>query len=83
MEGVEMSWIWPIIAVLIIFMWTYALIDIVRRRHTMSGLRIVVWVIAVFVFPVLGAIVYFLVHGFRGPPETPRDREMEDRLPLA
>jgi hypothetical protein len=77
-----MSWIWPILAVLVIFMWTFAVIDIVRRRHTMSGVGIVAWLIAIFVLPVLGALVYFLVHGIHGPPTAQRDPE-EERLPLA
>ncbi len=78
-----MSWIWPILAVLIIFMWTFAVVDIVRRRHTMSGVGIVAWLIAIVVFPVLGTIVYFLVHGLHGPPAEQREPEIEDRLPLA
>jgi Phospholipase_D-nuclease N-terminal len=78
-----MSWIWPILAVLVIFMWTFAVIDIVRRRHTMSGVGIVAWLIAIVVFPVVGTIVYFLVHGIHGPPAAQRDPEVEERLPLA
>jgi Phospholipase_D-nuclease N-terminal len=83
MEGVEMSWIWPILAVLVIVLWTLAVINIVRFRHTMSGVKIVAWLIAIVVFPVLGAIAYFLVHGTSGPPAAPRDPEIGDRLPDA
>ena len=78
-----MSWIWPILGVLVFVMWTLAVVDIVRRRHTMSGVRIVAWVVAILVFPILGTIVYFLVHGLSGPPGAPRDPEMGGRLPDA
>jgi hypothetical protein len=68
-----MSWIWPIVAIAVIALWTYALIDIVRRRHSMSGGKIAAWVIIILVFPILGTIVYFLVRG-SGPGEpVPRE----------
>jgi hypothetical protein len=67
-----MSWIWPILAVLVVAAWTFAVIDIIRRRHTMPGAKIAAWVIVILVFPVLGAIVYFLVHGRGEPTGAPR-----------
>jgi len=68
-----MSWIWPILAIALIAMWTYTLVDIVRRRHEMSGGKIAAWVIVVFVFPILGTIAYFLVHGAGGGEAAPRE----------
>jgi hypothetical protein len=68
-----MSWIWPILAILVVAAWVFALIDIVRRRHSMSGGKIAAWLIAVFVFPVLGTIAYFIVHGAGGGTAAPRD----------
>ncbi|HKF13927.1 MAG TPA: PLD nuclease N-terminal domain-containing protein [Gaiellaceae bacterium] len=68
-----MSWIWPIIAFAVIALWVYAWIDIIRRRHTMSGGKIAAWVLVILIFPVLGAIVYFLARG-AGPGEpVPRE----------
>jgi hypothetical protein len=67
-----MSWIWPIVGVLIVAAWTFAVIDIIRRRHAMSGTKIAAWVIVILVFPVLGAIVYFIVHGRGGATDAPR-----------
>jgi hypothetical protein len=68
-----MSWIWPIVAIAVIALWVYALIDIVKRRHSMSGGKIAAWVIIILVFPILGTIVYFLVRG-SGPGEpVPRE----------
>lgn len=74
-----MSWIWPIVGIAIVAMWTAAVVDIVRRRHTMSGLRVAIWVLVVLVFPVLGAIVYFVVHAGGGRASTaPRDDALRD-----
>jgi Phospholipase_D-nuclease N-terminal len=72
-EGEQvMEWIWAILIVLVAAMWLLALIDIIRRRHTMSGGKIAAWVIAILVFPVAGAIAYFLVHGVGGGEAAPR-----------
>jgi hypothetical protein len=67
-----MSWLWPILAIAVIAMWVLALVDIFRRRHSMSGGKIAAWLIAVFVFPILGTIAYFLVHGAGGSQAAPR-----------
>ena len=77
-----MSWIWPIVGVLIVAAWTFAVVDIIRRRHTMSGAKVAAWVIVILVFPVLGAIAYFIVHAGGGPPGAPRDADTEARLRL-
>jgi hypothetical protein len=74
-----MSWIWAILVVLVAAMWVAALIDIVRRRHEMSGGKIAAWVIAILVFPVAGAIAYFLVHGAGGSSGAPRDADIGGR----
>lgn len=75
-----MSWIWPILAILVIAAWVWAVIDIIRRRHTMSGGKIAAWIIVILVFPVAGAIVYFLVNGMGGGEAgAPRDPEMGGR----
>lgn len=74
-----MSWIWPILAILVIILWTAALIDIVRRRHQMSGARIALWVLVLIVFPVVGAIVYFLFNSVGGAfSGAPRDEVARD-----
>jgi hypothetical protein len=74
-----MSWIWPILAILVVAMWVIAVIDIVRRRHERSAGRTVAWVIAVLVFPVVGTIAYFLANGAGGSSAAPRDPEMGGR----
>jgi predicted PurR-regulated permease PerM len=68
-----MSWIWPILAIALIAMWTYTLVDIVRRRHERSGGKTAAWVIVVIIFPLLGTIAYFLVNGAGGGEAAPRE----------
>ena len=67
-----MEWIWAILIVLIAAMWLLALIDIIRRRHERSGGKIAAWVIAILVFPVAGAIAYFLANAAGGGEAAPR-----------
>jgi phospholipase D-like protein len=75
-----MSWIWPILTILIIAAWVFAVVDIIRRRHTMSGGKIAAWIIVIIVFPILGAIVYYVVNGMGGgASEAPRGQEMGGR----
>jgi hypothetical protein len=74
-----MSWIWPILAILVIILWTAALIDIVRRRHQMSGVKIAIWVLVLILFPILGVIAYFVVHSVGGAfSGAPRDEVVRD-----
>lgn len=68
-----MYWIWPILAVLVFIVWLAAFVDIIRRRHTMSAGKIVAWVIVIFIFPVFGALAYFIVHGAGGSQAAPRE----------
>jgi hypothetical protein len=74
-----MSWIWPILVVVVVLMWTFALVDIIRRRHDRSGGKIAAWVIIILVFPVLGAIVYFLANVGGGASDVPRDADIGGR----
>jgi Phospholipase_D-nuclease N-terminal len=68
-----MSWIWPILAILVIALWVAALLDIVRRRHAMPRGRIAAWVVAIVVVPIVGTIASFSVRGAGGSRGTPRD----------
>jgi Phospholipase_D-nuclease N-terminal len=67
-----MSWIWPILAMLVVTMWVLAFVDIARRRHAMSGVEIAAWVIVLIVLPVLGAAAYFVVRALRDPTTVGR-----------
>jgi hypothetical protein len=74
-----MTWIWPILGILVVAMWMLAAWDIIRRRHERSAGKIAAWVIAILVFPVVGTIAYFLVNGAGGGSGAPRDAEMGGR----
>jgi Phospholipase_D-nuclease N-terminal len=58
-----MAWFWWLFGVIVVVMWAFALIGIIGRRHTMSGGKLAAWLILVLVFPIGGALIYFLVHG--------------------
>jgi hypothetical protein len=74
-----MTWIWPILGILVVAMWMYALYDIIKRRHEMSGAKIAAWVIVILVFPVVGVIVYYLANVAGGPSGAPRGPEAGGR----
>jgi hypothetical protein len=61
-----MAWFWWLLVLGVITMWVLTVVDLVRRRHAMSGGKLAAWVILVIVFPVLGSVVYFLVNGTAG-----------------
>jgi len=50
----------------LIMLWVFGLSDIFRRRD-LSGLAKVLWVLAIVFLPVIGLLIYFVVHP--GPPE--------------
>jgi Phospholipase_D-nuclease N-terminal len=77
-----MSWIWPILVVVVGVIWTLSLLDLfVRRRHTMSWGRITLWVLAFFVFPIVGSAVYFVLHAARGGmPRLPDEEPLRGPL---
>jgi len=51
----------------VIALWIYALVDIIRRRRSLSGGKLAAWLILIFVLPVFGTLVYLLVNGAAGP----------------
>jgi hypothetical protein len=75
------AWFWWLIAAVVIVLWVAAIVDIIRRRHAMSGAKLFTWLILVLVFPVLGTVVYFLVHGAGTPMPTPADAQRATRHP--
>lgn len=61
-----MAWFWWLIGVVVVALWVFAIVDIVRRRHSMSGGKLAAWLILVLVLPVFGTFVYLLVNGVAG-----------------
>jgi hypothetical protein len=68
-EGVW--WIFVMFA-WILFFWMFIAIfaDILRRRD-LSGIKKALWILAIFVLPLLGILIYMIVR-----PVTEQDREM-------
>ena len=58
-----MSWFWWLLGVFVLVIWVAALVNIIQRRHTMSGGKVAAWILVILIFPVLGALIYFLVNG--------------------
>ncbi|HEY7198368.1 MAG TPA: PLDc N-terminal domain-containing protein [Gaiellaceae bacterium] len=61
-----MGWFWWLLGVIVVILWVATIVDIIRRRHSMSPVAIAAWLIIVLVFPVLGTIIYFLGRGAAG-----------------
>ena len=71
-----MNWIWPILAIAVVAMWTFALVDLIRKRHLRSGGKTAAWVLIILILPVVGSIIYFVVNAGGGGEAAPRDSTM-------
>ena len=60
-----MTWLWTVLVIVATVAWVVALVDIVKRRHELSGASLAAWILIIIIFPVLGTILYFVV-GRRG-----------------
>lgn len=67
-----MAWFWWLLGVIVIVMWVAALVNLIQRRHSMSGGKLAAWLIIILVFPIVGTLIYFLVNG-TSDPGAPRD----------
>ena len=62
-----MAWFWWLLGVIVLVMWIAAIVNLIQRRHTISGGKLAAWLIIILVFPVLGTLIYFLVNGASAP----------------
>ena len=69
-----MAWFWWLFGVLIVMLWVFTIIDIVRRRQSRSGAQTAAWILLVLIIPVVGTIIYFMVNGAAGPRNADLDR---------
>ena len=69
-----MAWFWWLFGVLILILWVFTIVDIIRRRHSRSGAQTAAWILVILILPVVGTIIYFLVNGAAGPG-APRDMD--------
>ena len=67
-----MAWFWWFFGVLILILWVFTIVDIIRRRHSRSSGQTAAWILVVLILPVVGTIIYFLVNGASGQ-SAPRD----------
>ena len=56
-----MDWFWWLLGVVAIAAWLVALVDMVRRRGSLTRGQLAAWVLIVIIFPVLGTITYFVI----------------------
>jgi hypothetical protein len=54
------NWLWFLGAVAIIA-WLVAIVDMIRRRASLSRGQLGAWLLIVIIFPILGTILYFIV----------------------
>lgn len=70
-----MAWFWWLLALFVLVMWVAALVNIIQRRHTMSGGKVAAWLLVILIFPVLGALLYFLINGAASDSRGPSDAQ--------
>ena len=61
-----MSWFWWLIIVVVVFVWIATLVDLIRRRHTLSRGSLFAWILLVLILPVIGSLLYLIVNGASG-----------------
>ncbi len=71
-----MAWFWWLFGVLIVMLWVFTIVDIIRRRHSRSGGQTAAWILIVLILPVVGTVIYFLVNGAPGAG-APRDTDLD------
>ena len=72
-----MDWFWWLLVFFVVILWVAALFDIFRQWGSRSGGKTAAWIIAILVFPVLGAVAYFIVANAgsgAGAPREPMER---------
>jgi Phospholipase_D-nuclease N-terminal len=66
-------------------LWVTCVLDLIFRRHDMSGLRRAAWIAAIIVFPALGALGYVAFGGMaslQGSGTSPTGSPRDDALRL-
>ncbi len=58
-----MAWFFWLFGVIIVALWVFTIVDIVRRRHSRTSGQTAAWILLVLIIPVIGTIIYFMVNG--------------------
>ena len=59
--------LWWLLVAFVIAVWAVTLFDIIKHWGDRQLGKSIAWLVAIIIFPVLGTIVYFVVHDVRGP----------------
>ena len=54
-----MDWLW-LLGTVAIIAWLVAIVDMIRRRASLSRGQLGAWLLVVIILPVLGTILYFV-----------------------
>ena len=54
-----MDWLW-LLGTVAAIAWIVAIVDMVRRRNSLSRGQFFAWILIVIILPVLGTILYFV-----------------------
>lgn len=70
-----MDWFWHALLVCAVvipvaLMWIAIIVEVLFRRHDLSGLARVTWVVLLFVFPLVGSFLYVIVTWSRAGHEN-------------
>jgi hypothetical protein len=76
----DLFWLFAVFIPLTI-LWITCVVDIVFKRHDLSGLARAAWVLLIIVLPVIGSLAYLAAGGAGkgvgpGVSEAPRDQAM-------
>jgi hypothetical protein len=62
-----MAWYWwtggGLLGLIVVILWIFAFVDLIRRRHTYSKGQFFAWLILILLLPLAGAVLYFIVNG--------------------
>jgi hypothetical protein len=59
-----------ILLVLIVIAWAIGLVDVLFRRHDLTGAKRLVWALTIFILPLVGTLLYFALR-----PTLPEEAE--------
>lgn len=54
-----MDWLW-LLGIVAIIAWIVAIVDMVRRRASLSRGQLGAWLLVVIILPIIGTILYFV-----------------------
>jgi hypothetical protein len=86
-KGVAMNWFWhalwiAFVVIPVTLLWIFCLVD-VFRRHDLSGWGKTGWVLAILIFPWLGAIVYLVTRPYADARQQPANAAVDVDAPAS